>query len=107
MHAFRRRYFRARPSSPKCGSTAAWSRSAPKSRSATLSSSTTANVHLLPDDPVSAAQRLIKEGRPAEAAALLESGIAANRGGLLLRLMLQKALTANGDREAALAAARE
>lgn len=72
-----------------------------------MSSSTTANVRLLPDDPVSAAERLIEEGRPAEAAALLESGIAANRGGLLLRLMLQKALAANGDREAALAAARE
>jgi len=72
-----------------------------------LSSSTTANVHLLPEDPVAAAEELIGEGRAGEAAALIENCIAANRGGLLLRLTLQKALAATSDRDAALAAARE
>jgi predicted TPR repeat methyltransferase len=72
-----------------------------------LSSSTTANARLLPDDPVAAAEALIEEGRAAEAAALLESCVAQNRGGLLLRLTLQKALGAAGDAPAALAAARE
>jgi predicted TPR repeat methyltransferase len=72
-----------------------------------LSSSTTANVRLLPDDPVSAAEHLIANGRAPEAAALLARCIATNRGGLHLRLTLQKALAASGDRAAALAAARE
>ena len=46
-------------------------------------------------------------GRAGEAAALLKKCIAANRGGLLLRLTLQKAHSASGDQSAALAAARE
>lgn len=72
-----------------------------------MSSSTTANVRLLPDDPLSAAENLIANGRADEAATILERSIAANRGGLLLRLTLQRALAGNGDRDAALAAARE
>ena len=62
---------------------------------------------MLPDDPVATAERLIAEGRAGEAAALLETRVAANRGGLLLRLTLQKAHSARGDQSAALAAARE
>jgi len=70
-------------------------------------SSITASVRLLPDDPVSAAEDLIANGRAADAAALLERCLAADRGGLLLRLTLQKALTASADPLGALAAARE
>ncbi|HLY04418.1 MAG TPA: methyltransferase domain-containing protein [Rhizomicrobium sp.] len=62
---------------------------------------------MLPDDPVSAANDLIAKGRAADAATLLERCMAANRGGLLLRLTLQRAFAAKGDRDAALAAARE
>lgn len=72
-----------------------------------MSSSTTENVRLLPDDPVSAAEDLIANGRAADAAALLGQCISANRGGLLLRLTLQRALTAADDHSAALAVARE
>lgn len=71
------------------------------------SSSTTENARLLPDDPVSAAEILIAEGRAGEAAAMLAACVDANRGGLLLRLTLQKALGAKGASEAALAVARE
>lgn len=62
---------------------------------------------MLPDDPVAAAEGLIAEGRANEAAALLETCIAARRGGLLLRLTLQKACSAAGEQTAALASARE
>ena len=62
---------------------------------------------MLPDDPVSAARDLIAGGRADKAAALLEACLAANRGGLLLRLTLQEALAAAGHRDGALAAARE
>jgi predicted TPR repeat methyltransferase len=72
-----------------------------------LSSSTTANARFVPDDPVAAAEDLIAEGRTAEAAAELRRCIAEHRGGLLLRLTLQKALVASGDANAALATARE
>jgi predicted TPR repeat methyltransferase len=72
-----------------------------------LSSSTTANARFVPDDPVSTAEDLIAAGRAAEAAELLERCIAAKRGGLLLRLTLQRALAASEDVGAALAVARE
>ena len=72
-----------------------------------MSSSTTANVRLLADDPVSAAEVLIAEGKAAEAAALLARCAAANRGGLLLQLTLRKALAAADRPDAALAVARE
>lgn len=71
------------------------------------SSSTTGNAHSLPDDPVSTAETLIAEGHAGEAAELLDACIRANRGGLLLRLTLQKALAEAGDVAAALAVARE
>jgi predicted TPR repeat methyltransferase len=66
-----------------------------------------ANASWLADDPVSAAETLIAEGRASEAAALLTACVTANRGGLLLRLALQNALVAAGDLQAALDAARE
>jgi predicted TPR repeat methyltransferase len=66
-----------------------------------------ANARSLPDDPVSVAETLIAEDRAAEASALLAACVDANRGGLLLRITLQKALAAMGDTAAALAAARE
>jgi len=50
---------------------------------------------------------LIAEGRASEAAALLGKFIGANRGGLLMRLTMQKALAASGDKAGALAMARE
>jgi predicted TPR repeat methyltransferase len=65
------------------------------------------NARSLPDDPVSVAESLIAENRAGEAAALLAACVDANRGGLLLRLTLQKAFAAMGDTSAALAAARE
>ena len=71
------------------------------------SSSITGNARSLPDDPVSVAETLIAEGRAGEAAALLDACLHANRGGLLLRLTLQKALAETGDVTAALAVARE
>ncbi len=69
--------------------------------------STTENVRSLPDDPVSVAESLIADGRAEEAVALLGACILANRGGLLLRLTLQKAQAAKGDVPATLATARE
>jgi predicted TPR repeat methyltransferase len=62
---------------------------------------------LLPDDPVAVAEDLIATGRAGAAADLLNRCIGENRGGLLLRLTLQKALAASGDNAAALAVARE
>jgi predicted TPR repeat methyltransferase len=73
----------------------------------TLLLSTTGSARSLPDDPVSAAEGLIADGRAVEAATLLRCCVEANRGGLLLRLTLQKALAAAGDSAGALAAARE
>ena len=72
-----------------------------------MSSSITANVRLLPDDPLSTAEDLIANGRAADAAKLLERCIAAKRGGLLMRVRLQEALAASGEAGAALATARE
>lgn len=66
-----------------------------------------ANAHLLPDDPVSDAEQLIEDGRPGEAIALLDKTLAARRGGLLVKLTLQKALLAAGETERALELARE
>ena len=71
------------------------------------SSSTTGNARSLPDDPVFVAETLISEGRAEAATALLEACLRANRGGLLLRLTLQKAYAATGNPEASLASARE
>ncbi|MGH6876033.1 MAG: methyltransferase [Rhizomicrobium sp.] len=59
------------------------------------------------EDPVSAGENLIAQGRAGEAAALLRSCVDSNRAGLLARLTLQKALIASGDSTAALAVARE
>ncbi|HEY6578240.1 MAG TPA: methyltransferase domain-containing protein [Rhizomicrobium sp.] len=50
---------------------------------------------------------MIATGRAAQAAALLQARVDANRAGLLVRLTLQKALIATGDAAAALALARE
>jgi predicted TPR repeat methyltransferase len=72
-----------------------------------LSSSTTASARFGTDDPVAAAEDLIAKGRAGEGAALLQTCIAANRGGLLLRLTLQKALAAADEHNASLATARE
>ncbi|HWE05284.1 MAG TPA: methyltransferase domain-containing protein, partial [Rhizomicrobium sp.] len=73
-----------------------------------LSSSATASARFLPDEnPVAAAEALIAAGHASEAAALLGKYIAANRGGLLMRLTMQKALAASGDKAGALAMARE
>ena len=63
-----------------------------------MSSSITANVRLLPDDPLSTAEDLIANGRAADAAKLLERCIAAKRGGLLMRVRLQEALAASDER---------
>ena len=63
---------------------------------------------MLPDgDPIGDAERLIAEGRAVEAASLLQSSLDAGRGGLLARLTLARALGAAGDRNGALAVARE
>jgi predicted TPR repeat methyltransferase len=63
---------------------------------------------LLPDDdPIGDAERLIAEGRAAEAVVLLRSLLNARRGGLLARLTLARALVAAGDAAGALVAARE
>jgi predicted TPR repeat methyltransferase len=62
---------------------------------------------LHPDDPLADAEILIAEGRAADATAQLRKAIGQNRGGLLLRLTLQKALAASGDESAALECARE
>jgi len=63
----------------------------------------------MPDDeqPLETAIRLIDEDRAGEAAALLERYIGEGRGGVLARLTLARALTAAGDREKTLAAARD
>ncbi|HEY3778859.1 MAG TPA: methyltransferase domain-containing protein [Rhizomicrobium sp.] len=66
-----------------------------------------ANARLRPDDPIGDAEALIAEGRAADAAAQLRTRLEENRGGLLLRLTLQKALAASGDVDAALQSARE
>ena len=63
---------------------------------------------MLPDDdPIGNAERLIAEGRAAQAAALLRSLLDAGHGGLLARLTLARALGAAGDAAGALATARE
>jgi predicted TPR repeat methyltransferase len=55
------------------------------------------------ENPLDAAERLMAEGRPAEAAKILAAG----RGGLLARLLLAKAYLAAGDVASALETARE
>jgi predicted TPR repeat methyltransferase len=61
----------------------------------------------LSDDPIGEAGNLIATGRAREAATLLQNLIDANRGGLLARLALARALREAGDLSAALATARE
>lgn len=58
-------------------------------------------------DPLEHAEALIRNGRPEEAARFLRTRIEAGRGGLLARLTLVRALTAAGDKQNALTAARE
>jgi len=58
-------------------------------------------------DPLEQAETLIAQGRAGEAAALLQALLDANRGGLLARLTLVRALGAAGDGNSALAVARE
>jgi predicted TPR repeat methyltransferase len=59
------------------------------------------------DDPRAQADALVAEGRAGEAVALLEAMVEQNRGGLLLRSSLVRALIAAGDTAAALDTARE
>jgi predicted TPR repeat methyltransferase len=59
------------------------------------------------EDPIEAAEALIAQGRPGDAARDLRARLAAGRGGLLARLTLVKALLAAQDASAALAEARE
>ncbi len=70
-------------------------------------SSTTENAPWAEGGPLGEAERLIGEGRAAEAAAILSKLIDAGRGGLLARLSYARALIAIGDCKGALAAARE
>src|SRR5690349_14640333 len=70
--------------------------------------STMASARLQADsDPVSDAHDLIANGRPADAAEILEKLIASGRGGLLARTLLVQALLTCGNNEAALLQARE
>lgn len=64
---------------------------------------------LLPSDenPVDLAEHLIAEGRPREAADLLQSLLGEGRGGVLLRTTLVSALIGTGDIDGAIAVARE
>jgi predicted TPR repeat methyltransferase len=62
---------------------------------------------LLAEDPVAHAEDLISQGRAREAAVLLKDMLEARRGGLLLRLTLQKAVLEAGDTRDALLLARE
>jgi predicted TPR repeat methyltransferase len=72
------------------------------------SSSTTANARLrLDGDPIADAEALIEQGRAGEAVSLLKEWIAADRGGLMIRLMLARALMESGDSAGALETARE
>ncbi len=58
-------------------------------------------------DPIELAEALIADGRAVEAAKGLRARLAAGRGGLLARLTLVRALLAAGDKDGALAEARE
>lgn len=59
------------------------------------------------ETPLETAERLMTEGRPGEAAKILERVIEEGRGGLLARLACARALAAGGDCERALAVARD
>lgn len=61
----------------------------------------------LPEDPIEAAEALIANGQPAEAASVLKAQLKQGRAGLLARLVLIKALSCAGDTASALAQARE
>ena len=58
-------------------------------------------------DPLEHASDLIQDGRAADAARFLSERIAAGRGGVLARVLMVKALLADGATDAALEAARE
>ncbi|MEI9994845.1 MAG: tetratricopeptide repeat protein [Rhizomicrobium sp.] len=62
---------------------------------------------MVSDDPIGDAVALIEGGRAPDAAALLQALLDANRGGLLARLTLVRALLAAGDVASALEAARD
>ncbi|MDE2133345.1 MAG: methyltransferase domain-containing protein [Alphaproteobacteria bacterium] len=70
-------------------------------------SSTTADAPWHDGNPLDETERLIADGRAAEAADRLRRRIAAGHGGLLARLAYADALDAAGDQAGALAAARE
>ena len=59
------------------------------------------------DDPIARAQRLVAQGEPERAVALLRALLTEGRGGLLARIALVQALAASGDQNAALDLARE
>jgi predicted TPR repeat methyltransferase len=59
------------------------------------------------ENPLDRAQALIAQGRAGEAASLLKALIHTNRGGLLARLTLARALSMAGDTNGAMAVARE
>jgi len=59
------------------------------------------------DDPIATAESLLTQGRAGDAARLLRRYLQEGRGGLLLRLTLQKMLIASGDTHGALELARE
>ena len=59
------------------------------------------------DDPLAQADALVAQGRAGEAVALLQAMVGQNRGGLLLRSSLVRALIAAGDIAAALDTARQ
>ena len=62
---------------------------------------------MLEDDPIEAAEALIRNGFPARAADCLALYIEAGRGGLLARLLLIRARIAAGEQVTALALARD
>jgi len=59
------------------------------------------------DDPVLRAERLVEQGEPERAVALLRALLTEGRGGLLTRIALGKAIAAAGDQNGALDLARE
>ena len=59
------------------------------------------------DDPIGQARRLIANGEAANAVNLLRDMLEQHRGGLLVRLLLARALIAAGDADGALEVARE
>ena len=58
-------------------------------------------------DPSAEADALVKAGEPARAVTLLRKVLVSDKGGILTRIALSRALLASGEIDAALAAARE